>query len=76
MPAIPPYIVEPIFEQFAALLPEREVDHPLGSVTARAYPTEWSPRSWSRSWCSAAPIGGSPTRGARLPRFGTGETSG
>ena len=31
MPAIPPYIIEPIFEQFCALLPEREVDvHPLG----------------------------------------------
>lgn len=30
MPAIPPYIIEPIFEQFRALLPEREVDHPLG----------------------------------------------
>ncbi len=30
MPALPPYIIEPIFEQFAALLPEREVDHPLG----------------------------------------------
>lgn len=30
MPAVPPYIIEPIFEQFAALLPSREVDHPLG----------------------------------------------
>ncbi len=30
MPALPPYIIEPIFEQFAALLPERNVDHPLG----------------------------------------------
>ena len=30
MPALPPYIFEPIFEQFAALLPERNVDHPLG----------------------------------------------
>jgi hypothetical protein len=30
VPALPPYIIEPIFEQFAALLPEREVDHPLG----------------------------------------------
>ncbi len=30
MPALPPYISEPIFEQFAALLPDREVDHPLG----------------------------------------------
>lgn len=30
MPAIQPYIVEPIWEQFVALLPEREADHPLG----------------------------------------------
>jgi transposase len=28
--AIQPYIIEPIWEQFAALLPERSVDHPLG----------------------------------------------
>ena len=30
MPAIQPYIIEPIWEQFCALLPEREVNHPLG----------------------------------------------
>ncbi len=30
MPAVPPYIIEPIWEQFAALLPERDVNHPLG----------------------------------------------
>ncbi len=30
MPALPPYIIEPIWQQFAALLPEREVNHPLG----------------------------------------------
>jgi transposase len=30
MPALPPYIIEPIFEQFSALLPQREVHHPLG----------------------------------------------
>ena len=30
MPALQPYIIEPIFEQFVALLPERNVDHPLG----------------------------------------------
>jgi hypothetical protein len=29
-PALQPYIIEPIFEQFVALLPERNVDHPLG----------------------------------------------
>jgi transposase len=30
VPALQPYIIEPIWEQFAALLPERSVDHPLG----------------------------------------------
>jgi transposase len=30
MPAIQPYIIEPIWEQFVALLPNREADHPLG----------------------------------------------
>ena len=30
MPALPPNIIEPIWEQFRALLPEREVNHPLG----------------------------------------------
>jgi transposase len=28
VPALPPYIIEPIFEQFAYLLPERETKHP------------------------------------------------
>jgi transposase len=28
--ALPPYIIEPIWQQFAALLPEREMNHPLG----------------------------------------------
>jgi transposase len=30
VPAIQPYIIEPIFEQFRTLLPDREVDHPVG----------------------------------------------
>jgi transposase len=30
VPALLPYIFEPIWRQFSALLPEREVDHPLG----------------------------------------------
>jgi transposase len=35
VPAIPPYIIEPIWEQFSALLPEREVHHPLGCHRSR-----------------------------------------
>jgi transposase len=30
VPALPPYILEPIWAQFEALLPEHETDHPLG----------------------------------------------
>jgi transposase len=31
MPAVPPsYIIEPVWEQFEALLPERKTDHPFG----------------------------------------------
>jgi transposase len=30
VPALPRYIIKPIWQQFSALLPEREVDHPLG----------------------------------------------
>ena len=30
MPAVPPYIIEPIWEQLVAVLPDRETDHPLG----------------------------------------------
>ena len=30
MPAIPPYLIEPIWQQFLALLPERHTNHPLG----------------------------------------------
>ena len=30
MPALPPYIIEPIWEQLVALLPERQTSHPLG----------------------------------------------
>jgi transposase len=30
MPAVPPFIIEPLWEQFEALLPERRTGHPLG----------------------------------------------
>ena len=35
MPAIQSYFIEPIWEQFCALLPEREVNHPLGCHRSR-----------------------------------------
>ena len=30
MPTLPPYIIEPVWQQFLALLPSRETSHPLG----------------------------------------------
>src|SRR5215218_4408598 len=30
VPAIPPYLIEPIWQQLLALLPERRTNHPLG----------------------------------------------
>jgi len=35
VPALQPYIIEPIWKQFCALLPEREVKHPLGCHRSR-----------------------------------------
>ena len=35
VPALEPYLIEPIFEQFKALLPERETNHPLGCHRSR-----------------------------------------
>jgi transposase len=35
MPAVSPYIIDPIWEQFETLLPEREDDHPLGCHNPR-----------------------------------------
>jgi transposase len=35
VPALPPYIIEPIWQQFVALLPARRMDHPLGCHRSR-----------------------------------------
>jgi transposase len=35
VPALPPYVIEPIWQQFAALLPEREMNPPLGCHRSR-----------------------------------------
>ena len=35
MPALPPYLIEPIWQQFKALLPEHRTDHPLGCHRSR-----------------------------------------
>jgi transposase len=35
VPALEPYLIEPIWQQFEALLPEHETDHPLGCHRSR-----------------------------------------
>jgi transposase len=35
VPALQPYLIEPIWEQFRSLLPERKSDHPLGCHRSR-----------------------------------------
>jgi transposase len=35
VPALPSYVIEPIWEQFCALLPERKANHPLGCHRSR-----------------------------------------
>ena len=35
MPALEPYLIEPIWQQFCALLPERKTNHPLGCHRSR-----------------------------------------
>jgi hypothetical protein len=56
VPALPPYLIEPIlWQQFSALIPERQTSHPLGCHRPRIPDRVWSSRSWCKSWCSAAP---------------------
>ena len=75
MPALPPYIIEPIWEQFAPCCP-KEKWIIRSAATGPASPTGWSSRSWFRYWSSAAPTRESPTGRARLPRCVGGATSG
>src|SRR5215216_3241099 len=66
MPAIPPFIREPLWDQFAALLPQPQATHPLGRHRP-ASPTRPSSTSSSKCWCSAAATGASPTLPAQPP---------
>jgi hypothetical protein len=76
VPAIPPYIIEPIWEQFCALLPERKIDHPLGCHRPRIPDRVVFEKLVSRSWCSDAPTGGSQMDLARRALCVAGATSG
>jgi hypothetical protein len=67
VPAIQPYIIEPIFEQFRALLPDREVDHPLGCHRPRI-PDLVVFEKLVQVLVFGAPTGASPTGHARPRR--------
>jgi transposase len=76
MPALPPYIIEPIWEQFRALLPERgDDDHPLGCHRARI-----CDRAIFEKLVQILVFGcaywRSPTSRAQSPHCAVGETSG
>jgi hypothetical protein len=76
VPALPPYLIEPIFEQFLALLPDRVVHHPLGCHKPRIPDRVILEKVVLRFWCSVALIVGSPRKGVGPPPFGTDATSG
>jgi len=76
VPALPPYLIKPIFEQFCALLPERKTNHPLGCHKPRIPERVVFEKLVFRFWSSAAPTTGSPTPLARRARCVAGGMSG
>jgi hypothetical protein len=76
VPALPPYIIEPIWQQFCALLPEREVDHPLGCHRPRIPDRVVFEKLVQVLVFGCAYPKGSPTRSVLRPRSGTAATSG
>ena len=78
MPALPTYLIEPIWEQFAALLPDTKVEHPLGCHRPRI-PNRLvfeKPRNSLRFWSSAAPTGESLMGAALQPPCAVGAMNG
>jgi transposase len=61
VPAIQSYFIEPIWEQFSALLPERKVDHPLGCHKPRIPDRIVFEKLLQVSVFGCAYCGGSPT---------------
>jgi hypothetical protein len=76
VPALPPYIIDPIWEQFRALLPEREIDHPLGCHRRRIPDRVVFEKLVHRFWCSAVLTKGSQTSLALRAPCAAGATSG
>jgi transposase len=73
VPAIQPYLIDPIWEQFKALLPERETQHPLGCHRTRIPDHVVFEKLVE---VMVAPTRGSLRRNARQPPCAVGATSG
>ncbi len=76
MPALPPYIIEPIWQRFLALSPSRGVDHPLGRHRPRVPDHVVFEKLVRVSVFGRAYPVGSPTPRARQLRCAVGATSG
>jgi transposase len=75
MPALPSSILEPLWVQFAALLPTRQVHHPLG-CHRRRIPDRVIFDKLIQVLVFAAATAGSPITPARRPRCAAAVTSG
>ena len=76
MPALQTYIIEPIWEQFCALLPERDVDHPLGCHRTRVPDRVIFEKLVQVLVFGCASTGGSPTKVVLRPPCVADGTSG
>ena len=76
MPALPPYLIEPIWKQFSALLPQREVNHPLGCHRPRIPDRVVFDKLVQVLVFGCAYPAESPRSLARPPRFAPDATSG
>jgi hypothetical protein len=74
--AIQPYIIEPIWEQFAALLPERKTKHPLGCHRQRIPDRVVFEKLVQVLVFGCASSGGSPTRSAPRAPYAADAMSG
>jgi hypothetical protein len=75
VPALPPYINRSPSGSNSKPSSQNTGSTIRSVATGGASPITWSSRSWSRSWCSAAPMGRSPTGPARRAPSGASEAS-
>jgi hypothetical protein len=75
VPALEPYLIEPIWQQFSALIPERQTTHPLGCHRPRI-PDHVVFEKLVQVLVFGCAYERSLTVPARPPRLGTDEMSG